>query len=523
MVMASKKTAPEALKAPPERDAITGRFKSKVTEILKVSAKNFTKAVKSVTKDPNVKKILTKDLTSLFSRGKPRGGKNIFLRAISTSTTNIKDRYGYIISYGFTLSDQDKEVVLNSAQDYSNGTFYLTYDSLNDGAPRAVYFNGNFEWEHIHSEHKDYASLLNKHEDIFLKNLHRHLWYDGRIGSDPEIFAESATGNMIPAFLFLPGKDKPAKTPNWEKHFNNHGNCAMYWDGFQAEYTTKPDTCLGYHGDSIAAGMRGVYDAVRKRFKDSKLSMRSVFHLSPEVLEGALEEHVEFGCMPSYNAYGLTVKMPPAREVPFRSAGGHIHFGIGKKSHAQAAPIIKALDAVLGVACVSLFAEFDDPNRRKLYGLPGEYRLPKHGVEYRPLSNAWLSHPLIMNLVIDLSRKALVFGKEGYFEKYWKASEEEVISCMINCDVKAAHKMMERNKEIFLQLLKASYSSAQSQELEMLYQVFIKGIRSAVKDPLDLTANWKLEKGWKPHVGGHGEPNVRTFLSARRISPKYKM
>lgn len=514
--MASKKNAP-VTKSKPERDEF-GRFKSKVAAVLATVGK------KTAEKESNSKKILASKLPSLFKRtGMTKEGEFIFLRAITDRTTDIKDRYGYVMAWGCLLSQKDKEIRLTSAQDYGDGAFYLTYDCVLDASAGALYCNGSFEWERITPDHKDYERIAAKHAANHIKSLYRLLPYSGKIGCDPEIFVESANGNMIPAFLFLPGKDKPAKTPNWVGNFNGHGNCAMYWDGFQAEFTTQAHNCLGYHGDSIAAGLRGVYDAARKRFKDSKLSMRSVFHLTPEMLAGALDEHVEFGCMPSYNAYGLKVNMPPAREVPFRSAGGHIHFGIGKHSHADAIPIVKALDAVLGVACVSLFAEFDDPNRRRLYGLPGEYRLPAHGIEYRPLSNAWLTHPLIMNLVIDLSRKVVALSKTGAFQKYWKATEEEVVNCIVNCDVKAAHKMMERNKEVFLQLLKASQQLAQPNELEMLYKVFVNGIRSAVADPLDLTFNWKLESGWRPHAGGNGEPNVRTFLAARRQDAKYKM
>lgn len=514
--MASKKTAPAAKKAKPERDEF-GRFKTKLAAIVGVASKVVTK------KEPVSNKILTKDLSKLFSRARAKSGNPIFLRAVNQRTSDIKDRYGYTFSYGRLLPEADREMILIAENDYGSGLFYLTYETMIGAQRRSSYFDASFEWEQIDPDHKDYPARMAEYDANRIKTLSTRLHYDGKIGCDPEVFVESAAGSMIPAFLFLPSKEKPARTPNWSKHFNGHGGTTMYWDGFQGEYTTKANYCLGYHGDSIAAGLRGIYDAARKRFKDSKLSLRSVFHLSPEILEGALDEHVAFGCMPSLNAYGLKVNMPPAREVPFRSAGGHIHFGIGKKNHPKAGKIVKALDAVLGVACVSLFAEFDDPNRRKLYGLPGEYRLPPHGIEYRTLSNAWLSHPLIMNMVFDLARKAVIFGKDDYFEKHWVATEEEVINCIINCDVKAAHKMMERNKEAFLQLLKASYSSAQPAELEMLYQVFIKGIRSAIKDPLDLTTNWRLESGWKPHSGVVGEPNARTFLYNRRNDSECKM
>jgi hypothetical protein len=66
--------------------------------------------------------------------------------------------------------------------------------------------------------------------------------------------------------------------------------------------------------------------------------------------------------------------------VPFRTTGGHIHFGIGKRDDETVSRMVKALDAIIGVACVSLFDGIDDPRRRRMYGLAGEYRLPEYGV-----------------------------------------------------------------------------------------------------------------------------------------------
>jgi hypothetical protein len=271
----------------------------------------------------------------------------------------------------------------------------------------------------------------------------------------------------------------------------------MYWDGYQAEFCVFANNCNEYHTDSVAAGLRGVHDAARKKFPKSKLSATSVFDISSEMMSAAADEHVEFGCMPSYNAYGIAPNLPPGREVPFRSAGGHIHFGTGKMSHEEANPIIKTLDKILGVACVSLFGAFDSRKRRHFYGLPGEYRLPPHGVEYRPLSNAWLIHPFIMNIVIDLARKVVVLAQRDWADK-WISDEAEVIDTIIRCDVVAARASLEKNKKLFKQLLKACYSEgtytwADEDDIEAIFGVFMNGLESAVEDPRDFVKNWKLD------------------------------
>ena len=184
--------------------------------------------------------------------------------------------------------------------------------------------------------------------------------------------------------------------------------------------------------------------------------------------------------------------------------------------------MVKALDAILGVACVSLFAKYDDPMRLKLYGLPGEYRLPAHGLEYRSLSNAWLSHPFITNLVFDLARKALVFGEKGY-RKYWNASDEEVIRCMVDCDVELAHEIMERNKRLFCGIIKASYNWASDATIEMLYNVFYNGMESAINDPSDFVKNWKLSpSSWIRHTGARTEPNVICYTDNMYNNNRFK-
>jgi len=45
--------------------------------------------------------------------------------------------------------------------------------------------------------------------------------------------------------------------------------------------------------------------------------------------------------------------------------------------------------------------------RRRYYGLPGEYRLPKHGLEYRTLSNFWLRAYPLYDLMSGLALLAI--------------------------------------------------------------------------------------------------------------------
>lgn len=372
-----------------------------------------------------------------------------------------------------------------------------------DYAPRTdkntnPYLDPDFEVEEITDE-KEITKVKEEMQKEMVENLQFNLGHSFFIGSDPEIFVENSKGELFPAFEFLPPLKTPAKT--------THG-LPVYWDGFQAEFQTTAQGCLEGQLGSVHAGLQAVLNAARVKDKGAKLSSKTLVDIPPKLMEASKDEHVNFGCMPSLNVYGLKGQQIPPREIPFRPAGGHIHFGIGKqdpvKDKVRIDNIVKALDAVLGVACVSMFQGYDKPERRQLYGLPGEYRLPPHGLEYRTLSNAWLIHPTIANLVIDLSRKVVMFGWKE-FNKFWDSTEDETIKCIINCDVNKAQEILTRNKKLFLKMYQAAYGRADI--LEGIFQVYMKGINSLIETPNDIIHNWNLDH--LTHVRTLGNNQVR--------------
>lgn len=348
--------------------------------------------------------------------------------------------------------------------------------------------------------------LIKSYEDHLLSFMHQNLAFGGSIGSDPEIFVEDQAGEIVPAFNFLGSKKEPSKAPGYSYGANN-----CYWDGFQAEFDTSAQTCMGWHADSIQAGLLGIYEHMKKYNKNAKLSSKTVFDIPYDLLKSSKPEHVEFGCFPSLNAYGMKGIAAAGAEVLYRSAGGHIHFGIPNMTADRANKIVKALDAVLGVAGVSLFAKYDNPKRREMYGLAGEYRLPKHGIEYRVLSNAWLFHPLAANLVFDLARSVVSFGDKNYL-KYWQGTEAETIRIINECDVPAARKILEANKDILTKIANARYNNFSM--ASFVYNTIINGIDDAVVDMSNIADNWRLgvpragsaggEKGWITHCNNGG-------------------
>lgn len=315
------------------------------------------------------------------------------------------------------------------------------------------------------------------------------------LGADPELFVVDKDNEVIPAWKFLPEKAEGANVTN-----SGYGTPSKaYWDGFQAEFTTRPAGCLAYFMDEINYGLRAVHSHAKKFDYHARLSPESVVPVDPETLATAEDKYVEFGCMPSMSAYDFTGQTHSGRGVPIRFAGGHLHLGI---SHYDLKPrltnCVKALDAILGVACVSLFDRLDNPARREFYGLPGEYRLPPHGIEYRTLSNAWLVHPLVGNMVVELARGAFAVGFNG-LNRHWKTPEQDVIDIIRSSDVERARASIADNSEMFDAVLG---TTIMANDAKLARRCFMEGLDSFLNNPTDIEKNWDMGKPWISHCEG---------------------
>lgn len=366
---------------------------------------------------------------------------------------------------------------------------------------------------------KEYTQLL---QEIQMKKRFTNLG-KGRVstmGSDPEIFVLDKQDKVIPAYTFLKGKDKPDLTGTEDEfdifnYTHNSGKQKMFWDGFQAEFNTVGSYCLGWVQDSLAIGMASVLKKAQLKNPDAKLTLKTLVEIDTDVLANAEPQHVEFGCMPSFNAYNMKGLQADGRNVPFRSTGGHIHFGINKLSKEDAEKYVKTLDKILGVACVSLFAKQDDPRRRMMYGLAGEYRLPPHGLEYRTLSNAWMAHPVIFNLVFELARKCIAIVDKGD-EVFYDATEEETIRCINECDVDLAREILARNKDNLIKIFN-NITFDNTKKSTNLYKIFMLGMESIVQTPDDIMNNWSIGKEFGGKYEGHGEAKGQQIRSIEHL------
>jgi hypothetical protein len=451
----------------------------------------------------------------------------------SKKIPNIRSPYGGFLQREITLPD-DLLIIENISNYGYHKSVYIRYLTLADlDRNRDLYLPEDFAVALVTKDHPKYSSLLEKMNKYEIENMEGSLYYDWDISSSAEIFAEDENGNCIPAFLFLPDKKKAKRTPGGSDHrssslpFGGNGGHKMYHKGFSAKFDTIVAPCLGHHMDSIAAGMAGVHRELTKKFPNGRLSLKPFFSLDKKLLSEKDKEFIKPYDVKIQNAYGLKSNLPSDDAAASISAHGAINFHIESLSESKAIRITKALDKILGVACVSLFN--GDSSERRKYALPGEFRLTERLLSYRGIANTWLCHPVVANLVIDLARKVVIFSEKGY-DNLWEASEKETLDCLFSCDVKKAKEILTRNKKIFKKILHAAYvdwigecrddfgyrlgikDDLVSGQLSLLFSLFSKGITSFISNPTDLASNWKIGENWIAHHMGSGEPNIQNFI-----------
>lgn len=314
--------------------------------------------------------------------------------------------------------------------------------------------------------------FMKKYKKTFPSPLSRGM----TIGGDPEIFVVDGKGEVIPAWEFLPGKDKSR---------------TYYWDGLQAEWQATVCTCLVEYNNSLQNDILYLTTLSREKNRKAKLSLRNVIEVPQDILQNAEQKYLEFGCSPSINVYDDAGEPPPdPRGLPIRFAGGHIHAGIGKSAYTpQIRHAVYALDGLLGVACVGMAEKFDDPARRRYYGRAGEIRLPTHGLEYRVLSNFWLISPAISYLVHEIFRQALKFGMTGAYSMLFKTPQDEVRRIINECDVKAARACVKKNEDMFRHIAMFMNFGEHVRTHKWMLKAIYGGVQSVLPE-LDINVNW---------------------------------
>jgi hypothetical protein len=230
-----------------------------------------------------------------------------------------------------------------------------------------------------------------------------------KIGADPEFFV-TYKGKLTSAFGLIPG----TKTEPWKVKKG-----AVQVDGMALEFNIDPAN----NYTAFEENMDAVFSQTMKMIPGYEILVEPVAKGASLILPSSVadfglsyissqpKEARELGCSPDFNAYTKKVNPSPSENTPFRTASGHIHVGwcadrdINNESHLEACrTLTKALDVYLGIP--SLIWDEDD-RRRMLYGAAGAFRPKSYGMEYRVLSNKWITNPLLRKTVYHNTIKAI--------------------------------------------------------------------------------------------------------------------
>lgn len=216
------------------------------------------------------------------------------------------------------------------------------------------------------------------------------------LGSDPEGFLQQ-DGKIIGSEKVIP-----------KEGLRGDYRQLVVLDGVQFELHPSPANDPAHVGASLKKAFI-VLSAAISRFPGVSVSFRGVVDVEQEELDSLSPETRVLGCLPSENFYGMPPLNVDASTYTKRSAGGHIHFGLDGvegllDKRLEALPYF---DIFVGNTGVLLDRDPGAVERRLNYGRAGEYRTPNYGVEYRTLSNFWLRHSSIMDLMFRLGHAAV--------------------------------------------------------------------------------------------------------------------
>jgi len=234
------------------------------------------------------------------------------------------------------------------------------------------------------------------------------------VGADPELFMINPnTGLFVSAEDLESGPRIPGT--KWAPHKVPFG--AVQIDGTALEFNIDP----AYTCDEFAHNIKTVMNTIISMVPGYNVVAEPVARFEPEYFKFGVPSHAqELGCNPDYNGWTMDMNpRPDPGDEPLRTASGHIHIGWTKdqdvedKEHfLKCCQFARQLDYYLGM--YSLMWDRDG-TRRQLYGKAGAFRPKSYGLEYRVLSNRWLTSEALTRWVYTTVQVAMADG----FSNIW--------------------------------------------------------------------------------------------------------
>jgi len=245
------------------------------------------------------------------------------------------------------------------------------------------------------------------------------------IGADVEVFLRNDK-----QFFNLAGKIGGTKKNPHPTHFGVES-----WDNVAYEFAIDYTDAMRVFSDRIVAGVTRADEIARRFGCFVAIAPSAIF--KPEWLDNKYCQ--EFGCDPDYSAWTLAENPNPKDkkgiDPGLRSCGGHIHVG-AKVDHVQ---LVRLMDLHLGVPSVLMDP---DRNRRALYGKAGAHRKKPYGVEYRALSNFWVTSQAYIDWVFTTTMWCVQLATQP---DRWVQREDalNIIKCINMSDQDLASRLIE--------------------------------------------------------------------------------
>jgi len=248
------------------------------------------------------------------------------------------------------------------------------------------------------------------------------------VGADPELFMKNKeTGEFVSAHGLIPGtKHEPHKVP-----FG-----AVQIDGTALEFNIDPANTVEefvHHIQAVKAQIADFVPGYNVVAEPTAVYERTYFDWG---IPGVSKE---LGCDPDFCAWNLEVNpRPDPGNRPLRTAAGHIHVGwtsdmdVYDRDHFRlCGKVARQLDYFLGIFSL----KWDSDNtRRELYGKAGAFRPKPYGMEYRVLSNKWLTSEPLIRWVYNQTVMGVRLGLDydEWAEDNWGMLAQQIIDNGIN-------------------------------------------------------------------------------------------
>lgn len=227
-------------------------------------------------------------------------------------------------------------------------------------------------------------------------------------GSDPELFAQR-DGLFVPAYVAMGNAD--------QEHYLSCGELVA--DGAALEFTVTPTGSIYELLENIGTNLIDTNTLIQT-LSGSELSAAPSANFAEWIPQfppdyGPRCSLQILGCDPDICAYGPPLERPDPVAYPYRTTGGHLHFGIGVdlvNDERFLYYLIAHLDRTIG-ALSTMYNNSDGAKRRKeLYGRAGYYRVNYNigTVEYRTMPAMALLHsPDVTEMLLRIAEDVVTW------------------------------------------------------------------------------------------------------------------